>query len=392
MEFVAQRNKQACVRVSIEGDRVGDVVPVPWDESGLEDDLWVFPAFIDLQMNGRWGISFASPDLTIEQVAEIVLAQAGLGTARVYPTLITSHQKILRHAVKTIARACDRWPEIDRMVAGIHLEGPCISEVDGYRGAHPLEAVRDPDINEFTDLDRASGQRIRIVTLAPERAGAIGFIRYLRSAGVVVALGHTAADGATISAAVDAGARLSTHLGNGIASPLARHPNPIWQQAANDTLYASLIADGHHLDRDTLRVLRRAKGTDRTILVSDASPLAGLPVGDYGPWSVAAEGKIVVTGTTYLAGSNQGLAEGISNLLEMSMESLEEAILTVTANPARLMGQTRPEVAAGASANLVILNYDYGLNSVAVERTCVDGRWFAPAAANSSRGAVSGAV
>jgi N-acetylglucosamine-6-phosphate deacetylase len=378
MEFVAQRNEQACFRVSIEGERVGEVVPVTWDASGLEDDLWVFPAFIDLQMNGRWGISFASPDLTIEQVAEIVLAQAGLGTARVYPTLITAHQKILRHGVETIARACDRWPEIDRMVAGIHLEGPCISEVDGYRGAHPLEAVRDPDINEFMDLDRASGQRIRIVTLAPERAGAIGFIKHLRSVGVVVALGHTAADGATISAAVDAGARLSTHLGNGIASPLARHPNPIWQQAANDKLYASLIADGHHLDRDTLRVLRRAKGPDRAILVSDASPLAGLPVGEYGPWSVAAEGKIVVTGTTYLAGSNQGLAEGVSNLLEMSVESLQEAILTVTANPARLMWRTRPEVAPGAPANLVILNYDYSLKFVTVERTCVDGRWFEP--------------
>jgi N-acetylglucosamine-6-phosphate deacetylase len=378
MEFVAQGKKQECFRVSIEGDRIGDVAPISWDESGLEDDLWVFPAFIDLQMNGRWGISFASPDLTIEQVAEIVLAQATLGTARVYPTLITARQRILLHGVKTIGRACDRWPEVDRMVAGIHLEGPCISELDGYRGAHPLDAVRDPEIEEFTDLDRASGQRIRIVTLAPERPGSIEFIKHLRSLGVVVALGHTAADGAAIGAAVDAGARLSTHLGNGIASPLARHPNPIWHQAANDNLYASFIADGHHLDRDTLRVLRRAKGPDRTILVSDASPLAGLPVGDYGPWSVAPEGKIVVRGTTYLAGSNQGLAEGVSNLLEMSHESLEEAILTVTANPARLMGGTPPAVAPGAPANLVILNYDYGMNCITVERTCVDGRWFEP--------------
>ena len=118
---------------------------------------------------------------------------------------------------------------------------------------------------------------------------------------------------------------MSTHLGNGIASVLPRHPNPIWEQAALDSLLASFIADGHHLDRATLRVLARAKGPGQTILVSDASPLAGLPPGVYGEWAVDPSGKIVVAGTPYLAGSNQGLETGLRNLLAATGWTLEQS-------------------------------------------------------------------
>src|SRR4029077_10806911 len=137
----------------------------------------------------------------------------------------------------------------------------------------------------------------------------------------------------TIDRAVLAGARLSTHLGNGIAAQLPRHPNPIWHQAARHELFASLIADGHHLDWTTLRVLARAKGLTNLILISDASPLAGLPTGTYGEWAVDPSGKIVVAGTPYLAGSNQGLETGLRTLMSAVPCSLTEAIPTVTSNP-----------------------------------------------------------
>ena len=283
--------------------------------SGPDDD-WLAPAFWDIQLNGRWGHSFSGPDLTVAQVVEIVRAQAPLGTARLCPTLITAPLPDLIHGLRTIAAACDRYPEIAARVVGIHLEGPFISERDGYRGAAPGRRDPRPGLDRlFETLQDAAGGRIVLVTLAPERAGAIEFIGRATSRGVAVALGHTAADGPTIRAAVAAGARISTHLGNGIASTLARHPNPIWEQAASDELSASFIADGHHLDSRTLRVLARAKGPRRTILVSDASPLAGLPPGTYGEWAVDPSGKIVVAGTPYLAGSNQGLEVGVRNLL-----------------------------------------------------------------------------
>ena len=344
------------------------------------DDAWVAPAFWDIQLNGRWGHSFSSPRLTMQQVAEIVRAQAAHGTARLCPTLITAPVADFLHGLRTIAAACDRFPDVARRVVGIHLEGPCLSEQDGYRGAHPAAAVRDPDWGLFQDFQEASGGRIALITMAPERPGSIPFIRQAVESGVVVAIGHTAADGPTIQAAVDAGARLSTHLGNGIASTLARHPNPIWHQAASDRLSASFIADGHHVDRATLRVLARAKGPAHTILVSDASPLAGLPPGTYGEWAVDPSGKIVVAGTPYLAGSNQGLEVGVRNLRHATGWDWPDVLAAATTNPARLLGRAEPCLATGEPANLIVFRrHGHGMlrgeDGFDLRGTCVDSEW-----------------
>ena len=194
--------------------------------------------------------------------------------------------------------------------------------------------MRNPSIEELKHLQTISGNRLVLVTLAPERAGAIEFIREATRIGIVVALGHTAADSETLANGIEAGATLATHLGNGIAATLPRHPNPIWTQAADDRLFASLIADDHHLDRAVLRVLFRAKTAERVILVSDAGPLAGLPAGAYGAWEVEPSGKIVVAGTPYLAGANQPLEIGVSNLILHAGARPLDAIRTVTRNPA----------------------------------------------------------
>jgi len=360
------------IGVRIEGPRIAAVEPA----DGADDaDLWVAPAFWDIQTNGRWGVSYSDPALTVDQVAAVVRAQAALGTARLCPTLITAPFDAFVHGLKTIAGACEADPEIAAMVAGVHVEGPYLSGVEGYRGAHPLDAVRDPNWDEFRRFQDAAGGRIALVTIAPERPGAIAFITRAVAAGVAVALGHTAADGATLRAAVDAGATLSTHLGNGVASPLPRHPNPILDQAALDGLHASFIADGHHLDDATLRVLVRAKSPGRTVLVSDASPLAGLPPGTYGPWAVDPSGKIVVAGTPYLAGSNRSMEVGINTLRRAAGLSLSEALATVTRNPARLLGKPEPTVEPGSLANLVLFRCPGPDAPFTLLRTCVDGRW-----------------
>ena len=342
------------VELEIRGERIAEARPVEGPDRSVRTTTGSHRRSGTSRSTVDGDISFSSPDLAVDQVAEIVRAQAGLGTARLCPTLITAPVEHLLHGLRTIASACAAFPDVAARVAGIHLEGPFLSERDGYRGAHPIDAIRDPDWGLFEDLQEASGRRIVLVTLAPERPGAIAFIRQAVASGIVVALGHTAADGATIRAAVEAGARLSTHLGNGIASPLPRHPNPIWEQAAIDELSASFIADGHHLDLATLRVLARAKGPARTILVSDASPLAGLPVGTYGDWAVDPSGKVVVAGTPYLAGSNQGLEIGVRNLLQSDRLAASEVLAAVTSNPARLLGRPEPRLAPGEPANLVI--------------------------------------
>ena len=384
VEACDYRGSSDRIRIEVEDGRIGRIEPMR--TSGSDDELRVAPAFCDIQFNGRWGVSFSDPTLTVEQVVEIVLEQAKLGSARVFPTLITASREATLHGLRTIAQAVEQDQTVGALFGGIHLEGPWISSLDGYRGAHPLSAVRDPDMDEFATWQEASGGRIALVTLAPERLGAIEAIEALVRSGVVVAIGHTSADGSTLKRAADAGATLSTHLGNGIAATLPRHPNAIWQQAADDRLFASFIADGHHLDDDTLSVLLRVKGLNQSILVSDASPLAGLPVGRYGDWEVDPSGKIVVAGTPYLAGSNQPLAVGLSRLLNLAGASrkppldrsnLENAIDTVTKNPARLMRRPISTLATGEAADLVFfLDKGDGPDRIKVVATLIGGRWF----------------
>ena len=364
------------VRVTIQGRTIAAVSPADGAFFRSSDDEWVAPAFWDIQLNGRWGVSFSDAELRAEQMAEIVRAQAALGTARLCPTLITAPFESFRHGLEAISWACGEDPEIASRVVGIHLEGPYLSSVDGYRGAHPFDSVRDPDWDEFCRFQDSAEGRIVLMTLAPERPGALDFIARAVASGVTIALGHTAADGPTLRAAASAGATLSTHLGNGIISPLPRHPNPIWEQAALDSLSASFIADGHHVDPATLKVLVRAKTPGRTILVSDASPLAGLPPGHYGPWAVHPSGKIVVAGTPYLAGSNQGLEVGLNHLIRATGLGLAEAMATVTTQPARLLGRSEPSLSAGQPANLNVFRFDPGSpGPFRLLRTCADGEW-----------------
>ncbi|WP_169980632.1 N-acetylglucosamine-6-phosphate deacetylase [Tautonia rosea] len=341
------------VRLTCDGPKIASVEAADGPEAIGPDDPWIAPALWDIQTNGRLGVSFSDPTLTVAQVHEIVLAQDADGSSRICPTLITAPADDMRHGVATIAEACEADPQVAHRVAGIHLEGPFLSPDDGYRGAHPIEAIRDPDWPLFQQLQEASGGRVTLLTLAPERPGALDLIKRVADSGVTVALGHSAADPETIRRAADAGARLSTHLGNGIVAQLPRHPNPIWTQAAEDRLCASLIADGHHLDDDVIRVLVRAKTPERIILVSDASPLAGLPPGTYGRWAVEASGRVVVAGTPYLAGANRPLPIGIDRLMQAAGLSAIEAIACASTRPARLIGHPEPVLAPGAPADLI---------------------------------------
>lgn len=346
--FLAGVGESIHVAIQVTDGRIQSVQYEP-QAKGVESasKVWILPAVWDIQTNGRWDISFSDSGLTVQQVIQIVRAHPALGTTRLLPTLITASRESFLHGVRTIAAACESDPIVDRMVAGIHLEGPAISDLDGYRGAHPLEHVRDWTFSEYRELQEASGYRIRLITLAPERPGSLEFIRSVTAEGIVVALGHTAAEPEVIRDAVEAGARLSTHLGNGIAAELPRHPNQIWVQAAQDRLSASLICDGHHTGADFIRVISRAKSVEGLILISDHSPLAGMPVGNYGKWAVDPSGKIVVADTPYLAGSNQNLTDGLCLLSFASGWDFDMCAQTVTSNPCKLLDQELPALNLG---------------------------------------------
>ncbi len=325
---------------------------------------WVAPALFDLQINGCDGRSFNSERLTADDVRHVVRTCRRHGVGAFLPTLVTNSFAALAHGLTTLSRACESDPETARAVAGVHLEGPYISPEDGPRGAHPKAHVRAPDWDEFRRLQDAASGRIRLVTLAPEHDGALPFLERLAAAGVVVALGHTAAAGPRIRDAVRAGARLSTHLGNGAHAVLPRHDNYVWEQLAADELWASLICDGHHLPPAVVKCFLRVKTPARTILTCDAGSLAGLPPGRYREWDQEFEvhpaGKIVVPGTSYLAGSWAFTDLCVGNVTRFAGVSLRDAVDMASARPRELLGLPPRLLEAGQPADLMLFDGEEG--------------------------------
>jgi N-acetylglucosamine-6-phosphate deacetylase len=343
-----------------------------------DQHLYVAPAFFDLQINGHGGRWFGDPDLSVDHVLEILQAHLAHGLTRLCPTVITGSQEAMCAGLAAVRAACEREPWADRMVAGCHVEGPFISPEDGPRGAHPREHVRGCNLEELRQWQRASGGRVRLVTLAPEAPGAVEFIRAATAQGVAIAIGHTAASTEQIAAAVAAGAVLSTHLGNGAAGMMRRHPNPIWDQLAEDRLCASLIADGHHLPANVLKVMIRAKGWRRVILTCDASGLAGLPPGVYdyhgAKFEVLADGPIVIAGQRqYLAGSGQLTDVCVANAMALGEVTLGQACDMAGLHPARLLGVPQIRLAAGERADLVLFRWRAPGDRLQIVATLADG-------------------
>jgi N-acetylglucosamine-6-phosphate deacetylase len=323
---------------------------------------WIAPALFDLQINGCLGISFNSTSLTAEQVRAVVDECRRHGLGGLLPTVITGSFEAIAHGLATLSQSCESDPVVGQAVPGFHLEGPYISPDDGPRGAHPKERVRDPDLDEFRRWQDAAGGRIRLATLAPERPGALRFIETLSRTGVVVAIGHTAATPVQIRDAVAAGARLSTHLGNGSHAVLPRHDNYVWEQLAMDGLWASLIPDGQHLPDALIKVILRVKTPARTIITCDASALAGLPPGRYREWDTDLEvlptGKVVVSGTPFLAGSGLFTDACIPVVMRAGGVGLREAIDMAGARPRELLGLPKWELAPGSRAPLMLFDWE----------------------------------
>jgi N-acetylglucosamine-6-phosphate deacetylase len=250
-------------------------------------------------------------------------------------------------------------------IPGFHLEGPYISPEPGFRGVHNPEWIRLPDWQEFERWYNASGKRIREVTIAPEIEGAMEFIRKCRELDIVVAVGHSAALADDINQAMELGASVSTHLGNGCANTIHRHHNPLWPQLADDRLTASIIVDGFHLTREEVRTFINAKGTDNTILVSDLTRLAGMPPGTYHDFGqelvVTPEGAIMFPEENVLAGASFLVTRGVENVIKFTGCSLGEAIDMASKNPAKVLGlEDRGKIEVGKRADLILFTFDQG--------------------------------
>lgn len=340
-----------------------------------DNKLYVAPGLFDNQLNGYLGVEFTDTNLTTENMLKVVRGLWKTGITTFLPTVITASNEVLLKAFANLAEAC-KHPEISMSIPGFHLEGPYISPVAGYRGAHTIEDIRLPNWDEFQKINEAAEGKIIHITIAPELDGAIEFTKKCVENNIVVALGHHNASSEVIKKAVDAGATTVTHLGNGCANTINRFENPFWSQLAEDGLMASIIVDGFHLQPNQVNVFLRSKGKERIILISDITMLAGMPPGIY-EWDgkeveLTPEGAINLVKENCFAGASLPLLTGINNIIEFTGCSRSDAIDMATKNPTKLYSfDDRGEISINKRADLILFTIEN--NKIVIKETIVGG-------------------
>jgi N-acetylglucosamine-6-phosphate deacetylase len=311
----------------------------------------------------------------LEGIKDLTAAFWKAGVTSIAPTLTTNAHDIFLKNFKLLSEAT-KDTSLHGSIIGFHLEGPYISPVDGYRGAHPYIHVRKPDWEEFMELYNASGKNILQVSLAPEVEGAMEFISKCSEMGIVVGLAHHNASAVQVKEALDRGAVISTHLGNGLANLIHRWNNPLWPQLADDRMNISIICDGFHLTPEQIKVFYMAKGPDKIVMTSDMSSLGGLEPGYYlnaigDTLELKPEGVIVYPAQGVLSGAASPLSKMIGHVMKVTGCDLPSAIQMSSTNPARLYNlNDRGELKTGMRADLILFtleNYEMDLKKTLVE-------------------------
>ena len=365
------------ITLYIKGENISHIEPFGEKLAFTKEDphLYIAPGFFDPQVNGFAGIDINDKDLMPEDVHRAAQAISATGVTNFFPTLITASFERLVHQLKILKEAIEKDLLVSKICKGIHLEGPYISSREGPRGIHPLQFIRPPQWDEFEKFQEACGGRIKLITLVPEKEGCLNFIRKAVSKGVVVAIGHTHASEDILEAAYEAGAKLSTHLGNGMGNRFARHRNPFQKQLAMDGLMASMITDGIHLPDYLAKNIVRAKGPERILLCTDAISATAQPPGTYrlSDLEVEAEGngRTRLVGTDALAGSTLSMPKAITNVINFTGIDLGTAIKMVTENGRKLFPEMIGTISPGQPANLVLFRFN---GELMIERTLLMGQ------------------
>ena len=295
------------------------------------------PGLTDLQVNGYAGVDFNDDALTADALDHALAAMRSANVAICLPTLITADEATLTNRLAALDAAVAASRLGPQMVPGFHLEGPFLNPTPGYAGCHPPQAMIHPDPAILARLTKHLRRPVLLLTLAPEQPGALPLIVWARSQGMVVAMGHTAADHPTTQQAAAAGVTLSTHLGNALPQPQPKFLNPLMAQLAADALSASFIADGIHIPPDVLKILIRAKTAARSILVTDATAAAAAQPGLYSFAGMTIEhtedGSVRLPGTTTLAGSALTLDQAVRNVVAWGLASPQTALAMASTQP-----------------------------------------------------------
>ena len=345
-------------------------------ESEQIQNLFIAPGLIDNQINGYKGVDFSDAGLTTERMRMAVEAIRSDGVTTFFPTVITGSHGNLVKTFRNLAEAL-KDDEVRSSVPGFHLEGPYISPEEGFYGCHPSAFIRKPSWDEFAQYQEAAEGYIKQVTVSPEVDGCMEFIKICSANNVLVAIGHTNATADQIRRAVDNGARLSTHLGNGCANMIDRHRNPLWPQLANDLLTPSVIADGHHLLPEEIQVFYKVKGPHNMILTSDVTHLIGMAPGKYiflgSEIVLSDDGLIKNPVLNCLAGASMPLKRGVENVMKYIGCTLGEAVNMASVNVAGIYNLSdRGSLAPGKRADLIL--FEKNDNDITLKQIWVKGR------------------
>ncbi len=315
------------------------------------------PAFFDVHIHGAAGHDVM--EATPEALRTIGGFLASKGTGAYLATTVTAPLDATLRAVSGLAKLIlnpSAFLSSDQPVTapiGIHLEGPFLSHAKC--GVQPVEHMLAPNIATFDRIFDAAEGTVRLMTIAPELPGAVELIRHATARGVRISLGHSNATSAETHAAINAGAASATHTFNAMRALDHREPGIAGTVLTTDSLYSELICDGIHVAPEMVRLWHRAKGSHRSILVTDAMSAAGMPDGEYtlGGFSVqVANGRAMARGV--LAGSVLTLDRALTNFMAYTNASLADALPLLTANPAAMIGiENQGKLAVGQPANLL---------------------------------------
>lgn len=335
-------------RVTVEGDRIAAV-----RKGGKVEDQWVFPGFVDIHNHGGGGHTFTTGDAS--QARGAAAFHLAHGTTTLLASLVSSPFELMRSAVTSYLPLV-----AEGVIAGVHFEGPYLSQA--RCGAQNPAYLRDPDLAELTELIKVADGTLRMVTIAPERAGALEAIDLLRQHQIVIALGHT--DGAfeqvrdAIQRSSAAGATtVATHLFNGMRPLNHRDPGPIVALLGSPSVVCELVADGVHLHDATLEFAARTAGVQRSALITDAMAAAGMSDGEYdlgGLKVIVSDGAARLKEGGSIAGSTLTMDAAVRQAVGAGLSIVEAATMAAT-TPARVLGLDK-RIAPGCDADLVVLD------------------------------------
>jgi N-acetylglucosamine-6-phosphate deacetylase len=336
----------------------GKFIAVDAVDSAAPDDLWIAPPLFDIQVNGFGGVDFQQDDLKIEDLMTATTRLRQAGCSRFLLTLISDDWPRLTGRLRHLRSLRAQHPHLQAAIAGWHIEGPFLSSEPGFHGAHNPASMRDPAAEFILELRSITGNDLCLLTLAPERQGAIEAIALAVSRGLKISLGHTNASANLIAEAVKAGASAFTHLGNGCPRELDRHDNILWRVFETPGLMVSLIPDRIHVSPPLFRLIHRVLGPASICYTSDAMSAAGVPPGRYRlgklELEVGADQIVRQPGKPLFAGSALRPVEGIFRAADMLGTPWQEAWPRFSETPARLLG-LKNQLAPGEAADFCLL-------------------------------------